>query len=121
LHIPTYLLPGWFVIAATGCALAALLTALRSAHWQALLDEPGRMHLVAGGAVACLLLWLHEHPPRRRAADLHFLGVTTLTLVVGWSFTCSPAAALVGFFLLQGLEWGVCPCRCCCRCWCRPR
>jgi uncharacterized membrane protein len=63
------------------------------------------MHLVAGGAVACLLLWLMNI----HLVDgmvLHFLGVTTLTLVVGWSFTVLAATlALLGFFALQGLEW----------------
>jgi uncharacterized membrane protein len=110
LHIPTYLLPGWFFIAATGCALAALLTALRSAHWQALLDEPGRMHLVAGGAVACLLLWLLNIRLVDGQLIMHFLGVTTLTLVVGWSFcVLAGSAALVGFFLLKGLAWEAYP------------
>jgi uncharacterized membrane protein len=37
---------------------------------------------------------------------LHFLGVTTLTLVIGWSFTVLAASlALTGFFALQSLDW----------------
>jgi hypothetical protein len=60
------------------------------------------MHLVAGGAVACLLLWLMNI----HLVDglvLHFLGVTTLTLVVGWSFTVLAAnAGAAGFFCPAG-------------------
>jgi uncharacterized membrane protein len=41
---------------------------------------------------------------------MHFLGVTTLTLVVGWSFcVLAGSAALVGFFLLKGLAWEAFP------------
>jgi uncharacterized membrane protein len=80
---------------------AALLTA----NWSALRSQPGRVHLVAGGAVACLLLWLmnlHLVDGLR----LHFLGMTTLTLVVGWSFAVIGAsAALLAFYLLQGVAW----------------
>ena len=82
-----------------------VLVALRRANWGALRAEPGRMHLVGGGAVACLLLWLlNIHLVD--GVILHFLGVTTLTLVIGWSFTVLAASvALTGFFALQGLGW----------------
>ena len=104
MHIPAYLIPGWLLPAAALIALLALGTALRHAPWTALRDRPGRLHLVAGGGVACLLLWLLNI----HLADgivLHFLGITTLTLVVGWSFTLLAAAlALGGFYLLQGLD-----------------
>lgn len=63
------------------------------------------MHLIAGGAVACLLLWLMN----MHGSDglvLHFLGVTTLTLVIGWSFTMfAGGAALAAFYGLQELPW----------------
>ena len=79
--------------------------ALRRARWSALRADPRRLHLVGGGAVACLLLWLMNI----HLVDgliLHFLGVTTLTLLVGWSFTVLAASvALTGFFALQGLDW----------------
>jgi uncharacterized membrane protein len=70
-------------------------------NWSAVASQPARMHLVAGGAVACLLLWLMNI----HLVDglvLHFLGVTTLTLVVGWSFTVLAATLAC---------WGFLPCR----------
>ena len=105
MHIPAHLLNSWTLAIAAIAMLAAQLLALRYAAWSAVAAQPARMHLVAGGAVACLLLWLLNI----HLVDglvLHFLGVTTLTLVVGWSFTVLAASlALLGFFALQGLEW----------------
>jgi uncharacterized membrane protein len=104
-HVPAHLLQDWTLLVAGAVMLLSLLVAVRYAAWSAVASQPARMHLVAGGAVACLLLWLMNI----HLVDglvLHFLGVTTLTLVVGWSFTVLAATlALLGFFALQGLEW----------------
>lgn len=105
MHVPANLMNPWILGIAWIFATLALVVALRRASWGALRAEPGRLHLVGGGAVACLLLWLMNI----HLVDglvLHFLGVTTLTLVVGWSFTMLAASvALTGFFALQGLDW----------------
>ena len=105
MHVPAHLLTPWMLVVAGLIAGACVLVALRRAHWAALRAEPSRMHLVGGGAVACLLLWLLNI----HLVDgliLHFLGVTTLTLVIGWSLTVLAAsAALTAFFALQGLDW----------------
>ncbi|MEE4276855.1 MAG: energy-coupling factor ABC transporter permease [Halieaceae bacterium] len=105
MHVPAHLLNPFILGAAWVIAAVALLLALGRANWRAILAEPRRMHLVGGGAVSCLLLWLMNI----HLVDgmiLHFLGVTTLTLVIGWSFTILAAsAALLGFCLLQNLEW----------------
>ncbi len=90
-------------------AIVSVLVALRYAQWRSIAREPGRMHLVAGGAVACLLLWLLNI----HLVDglvLHFLGITTLTLLVGWSFTVLGASlAMTALYLLQGLDWAAYP------------
>lgn len=110
MHLPPQLLP--WAVTAGGFALFlfGLAAALLTANWGALRSQPGRVHLVAGGAVACLLLWLMD----LHLVDglrLHFLGITTLTLVVGWSFAVIGAtAALLVFYLLKGGAWsGFCP------------
>jgi uncharacterized membrane protein len=112
-HLPAQILNDRITLIAALLLIATLLLAIRSARWRALQDVPGRMHLVAGGAVACLMLWLLNI----HLADglvMHFLGVTTLTLVVGWSFSVIAACAvLVGFYLIQGLEWSAFPVSAC--------
>jgi uncharacterized membrane protein len=108
-HFSADLMASWILAAAAGLTLLALAVALRTAQWRALRAEPGRMHLVAGGAVAVLLLWLlNIH--LLDGVILHFLGVTTLTLVVGWSFTVLAATlSLAAFFALQDFAWTAFP------------
>jgi len=105
MHVPANLVSSWILVVSWVLAGLALVIALRRARWSALRADPRRMHLIGGGAVACLLLWLMNI----HLVDgliLHFLGVTTLTLVVGWSFTVlAGSIALTGFFALQGLDW----------------
>ncbi|MDP5069712.1 MAG: energy-coupling factor ABC transporter permease, partial [Congregibacter sp.] len=105
MHIPAHLMADWVLVLAAMVMLLCIGVALRRARWTALMQEPGRMHLVAGGAVACLLLWLlNIHLVDGMV--LHFLGITTLTLVVGWSFTVLGASlAMLGLYGLQGLDW----------------
>jgi len=104
-HLPANLLSDWILVGAAVLLALALLQALRRAQWRALLVAPERTHLVAGGAVACLLLWLlNIHLVD--GVTLHFLGITTLTLVVGWSFCLlSATAVLTGFYAIFGLDW----------------
>ncbi len=105
MHVPAHLVSAPILFIAWAVAVVALLVALRRANWRALASEPRRLHLVGGGAVACLLLWL-MNIHLVDGVVLHFLGGTTLTLVVGWSLTILAASiALTGFFALQGLDW----------------
>jgi uncharacterized membrane protein len=99
----------WILVLAATVMVLCVAMALRRAQWAALMQEPGRMHLVAGGAVACLLLWLlNIHLVDGMV--LHFLGITTLTLVVGWSFTVLAASlAMLGLYGLQDLDWSAYP------------
>ncbi|MEO1081851.1 MAG: energy-coupling factor ABC transporter permease [Pseudomonadota bacterium] len=105
MHVPAHLVSAPILIVAWALAMLALVVALRRANWRALAMDPRRLHLVGGGAVACLLLWL-MNIHLVDGVVLHFLGVTTLTLVVGWSLTILAASlAVTGFFALQGLDW----------------
>ena len=105
MHVPASLMSPWILTATWLFSGLSVVVALRRANWRALHADPRRMHIIGGGAVACLLLWLMNI----HLVDgliLHFLGVTTLTLVIGWSFTILAASlALSGFFALQGLDW----------------
>lgn len=100
------LLTGGAVATAWVLLALGLLTAARYTPWRILRLSPERVHLVAGGAVACLLLWLLNI----RMIDglvLHLLGVTTLTLVVGWSLALlAGSGALLAFLFAADLPWG---------------
>lgn len=105
MHINPGLLPLWLNLTLTLAALALLALAAVSAPWRQVFAVPERMHLIAGGAVACAVLWLMNI---RLSGDVtvHLLMVTTLTLVVGWSFSLlAGAAALVAFYLVTALPW----------------
>lgn len=105
MHVPAHLMTPWILTATWIFSGLSVAVALRRANWKILNADPRRMHIIGGGAVACLLLWLMNI----HLVDgliLHFLGVTTLTLVIGWSFTVLAASlALTGFFALQSLDW----------------
>lgn len=79
-----------------GCAVAAW-----TAPWRALWAVPARLHLILGGVLCCVLLWSLS----LRFIDglwLHFLGLSSLTLVLGWRFAILAASlALVLYTLLQ--------------------
>lgn len=104
MHITMELLSGF--APAFGLALLALTLpiALARAPWRALRADPQRVHLVAGGALGCLLLWLLNI----RIVDgivLHLLGMTTLTLAIGWSLAViAGSLALLVVRQLLGLE-----------------
>jgi uncharacterized membrane protein len=66
--------------------LATLAPVLRYADWSALRQVPARVHLLLGGAAFCVILWLMTV----RIVEglwIHFLGMTALTLVLGWRFS----------------------------------
>ena len=67
-------------------AAAVLLPCLRYAEWRAMLQVPLRQHLLFASLLFLVILWLISV----RMFDglwLHFMGVTTVTLLVGWRFT----------------------------------
>ena len=63
--------------------LLLLTTTLKGSLWQSLRTTPLYQHLLLGSAIALLPLWLlraglHE------GLTIHFLGITSLTLLLGW-------------------------------------
>ncbi len=88
---------------AGGLYALALFFALRLAPWRRLRGE--RLHVFLGACVCLLLLW----SLRIQAMDgvyFHFLGVTSVTLIFGWSLAVvATSLALVGVILNGAAEW----------------
>ncbi len=79
------LIPGWLSAGLWLVLVATFLLALRYADWGAVRRVPARLHLLLGGALFCVVLWLMSV----RVIEglwIHFLGMTTLTLILGWRF-----------------------------------
>ena len=97
------LLPGWLSVVIWLCSVIALAAALRYAPWGRL-REPRWQHLCGGAVVALLLLW-SLRAGITPGLEIHFLGVTALTLMFGWS-TALLVLALVSVGLgLAGFQY----------------
>ena len=96
------LIPSWLSLFCWLCMAATCALAAYHADWAALRAVPNRYHLFFGGSVCCLLLWLISV----NAIDglwFHFLGITTLTLLLGWRFAIvAGTGAIVIHTLLIG-------------------
>ncbi|MFB9886831.1 energy-coupling factor ABC transporter permease [Balneatrix alpica] len=80
-----------------------LLWALWRAPWRILAREPRLQHLYLGATVVIMLMWQLRAGISPGMA-VHFLGVTTLTLMFGWELAIiSATLALTGMSLI-GLE-----------------
>lgn len=79
------------------CVAGAALTA----HWPALRAASERQHVLLGGLLALLFLWMLTLQVTE-GVWMHLLGVTSLTLIVGWRFTMLGATlVLIGYLWLQ--------------------
>jgi uncharacterized membrane protein len=96
------ILPPWLTLLLGLAMLLTLGVALRFADWRALRAVPARLHLILGAVVFCLGLWLLGAD----VADtvrIHLLGMTAVTLVLGWCFAMqSGTVALLLLLLLNG-------------------
>lgn len=104
MYIDPALLPSWLPWLVLLVMLPWLAFAAWYLPWVALKEAPSRVHLVAGGSVACLFLWLMNV---RGIEDLvfHLLGMTTLTLMLGWSLaTLSGTVVLLVYLVISDLS-----------------
>ena len=98
---PDHLLPSSWLLPSLLIVIMLLGTAVYTAPWRQLRERQlGNVLLVA--CVVLLILW------RMRAGfagglGLHFLGLTTLTLMLGWQFALLGAALVVTLLSLAGL------------------
>jgi len=103
-YIDPELLPPWLPGLVMLAMLPWLACAIWYAPWPALRMTPSRIHLLAGGSVACLLLWL-MNVRGIEGLVFHLLGMTTLTLMLGWSLaTIGGSVALLASMLFTGLS-----------------
>jgi uncharacterized membrane protein len=104
MHLAPTLIPAYITIIALLLLAFCLVAALYLAPWAALRQDPGRIHMVAGGALGCLLLWLLNISVLD-GMMLHLLGITTLTLAIGWSLTIlAGSLSLLALTALSGLD-----------------
>ena len=100
--IAAELVPFWLSAGLWLCCLITLGLCARYADWAALQRDTTRYHLLFGGVIFCMVLWLLSV----RVIEglwLHFLGVTTLTLILGWRFAMlAVSVAIVLHTLLLG-------------------
>ncbi|TCO76101.1 energy-coupling factor ABC transporter permease [Chromatocurvus halotolerans] len=104
MYIDPALLPSWLPLLTLLVMLLWLACAAWYVPWVALKEAPSRVHLVAGGSVACLFLWLMNV---RGIEDLvfHLLGMTTLTLMLGWSLaTLAGTVVLLVYLVISDLS-----------------
>ncbi len=83
-----------------------LIAALRMAPWRRLLQNE-QLHLFLGTSVVLILLW-HVRGAALDELSFHFLGVTTVTLMFGWSFAIiGTSLALIGVTINGSAEWSI--------------
>lgn len=84
--VAAHLIPLWLNVAVGLVMLACVAGAAFTAHWAALRAASERQHVLLGGLLALFLLWMLKFQVVEELW-IHFLGVTSLTLIVGWRFT----------------------------------
>ncbi len=102
-------LPLAWMIALCVTGAAALAVALRHLPWRIVAASPTAQHLVGAATLALIALWL-VRAGITPGMSAHFLGVTALTLLLGW-----PLAVMVTLFAsvavaaLGAIPWGLLP------------
>jgi uncharacterized membrane protein len=83
-----------------------LLVALRMPPWRRLFEKE-QLHVFLGACVVLIILW-HVRGNAMDQLSFHFLGVTTFTLMFGWSFgIIGTSLALLGVTLNGSAGWEV--------------
>lgn len=102
-------IPQWLQITTTLITAIMLPACIRFADWQAIIRVPVRQHLIYASLVFLVLLWLIS-VRHIEGLLLHFAGITTVTLLVGWRFTLlTGALATIAYTLLCGQEIAAAP------------
>ena len=81
------LIPFWLTLGVGLIALLCVLAAAWTAPWHALRTATERQHILLGGLLGMLLLWWTLSVEVTDGITIHLLGVTSLTLIVGWRLT----------------------------------
>lgn len=85
--------------------LGIMAVALWRLPWNVLKRERGIQHLLFGAAVVLMLMW-SLRAGLSPGLSIHFIGMTTLTLMFGWDLAiCAGSAALIGLTLIGRESW----------------
>jgi len=96
-------------LAASVIVIPALLFALRRLPLQVLQAEPRLQHMLYASAVLLVLTWSFR-AGLSVGLSIHFLGITTLTLVFGWDLALLAGSTAVLLLTLIGVEsWQMLP------------
>lgn len=100
MEIHHFLLPEYILFSVYGIALPVLLLALWHTPWRALRDVSARQHIFFAGVLALVVLWAMAFHPAP-GITIHYLGMTTATLVFGWAL--ASLAGALALLVLAGL------------------
>ncbi len=104
MNLSDTLLPADLLLFANFIWLLIGLHAIRTAPWRIFLRHSEIQHVFLGASAILFLMWLFEagvHP----ALGFHFMGITSYTLMLGWSFgIIGTSIIMVGITLMSG-DW----------------
>ncbi len=83
--------------------LGILVLAGRGANWSRLLSDKSYQHLCFGSAIALVPLWMLQ-AGIKEGLEFHFLGLTTLALMLGWRMSQFMALLSLLLVTLFGFE-----------------
>ena len=99
------LLSFYWLVAGAVVYIACFLLALRSAPWAALGENRTLQHMLFGATALLMVLW-SMRAGISPGLEIHFLGLTIMTLVFGWDLALLAAtAALVGMAIIGKESW----------------
>lgn len=104
MNLTDALLPADLLLIADFVWLLVLLQALRGAPWRPLLARSRLQHVFLGASLALYLMWIFE-AGIRPGLGFHFLGVTTYTLMFGWSLSTIGVSLVAVGVTLTGGDW----------------
>ncbi|MBL1377536.1 energy-coupling factor ABC transporter permease [Zobellella iuensis] len=84
-------------------SMVVLLVAARGLDWHAWLADKTRQHLCFGAAIALVPLWMLQAGVKE-GLEIHFLGLTTLALMLGWRLSQLTALLSLLLVTLFGVE-----------------
>ncbi|MBY8964506.1 energy-coupling factor ABC transporter permease [Algiphilus sp.] len=97
------LLPAGLWYLTNALALVLLVFALRAAPWRRLVEDAALQHVLFGAAVALGFLWQMRAGIAPGLA-IHILGITLLTLMMGWGLASLAGLMALAVTTLVGLE-----------------
>lgn len=109
MEIHSTLLTPALLAAATVLATILFALALWRSPWGALLAVSARQHVFFAGVFSLSILWAMDFHPAP-GITLHYLGMTTATLLFGWALaSLAGACALIVMLLFGNAQWMALP------------